>query len=301
MNTAAVSPNYAQVVLDSLEVGRLSHAYWYIHEDAEQLSVLAPYLLQPDVRSTVARLMTRGRMTVVVPSNEVKDQYDALFGSPQTSVLPFKMTSEMHPIASLSADHYSSIRFLLSGRATDGNKGHMIVMAAFHEFMNTYYEPDPDRYRSFTLTLVGMTEDYVSKQIASIGTTILGERLKVFPGVPHSRALGITNGCNAVICRSFNETGPLSVVEGMRHGHIVLRSDAGGMEEQLDDGVNGFRLDGADVRQFASVLARVLDKQAMPDAQLQMMGRASQELVPRLLIPSYVDALEQRRAAATVG
>jgi hypothetical protein len=72
------------------------------------------------------------------------------------------------------------------------------------------------------------------------------------------------------------------------------------MQEQLDDGVNGFRLDGTDVRQFAATLARILDKKTMSDTQLQLMGRASQELVPRLLIPSYVEALEERRVAATV-
>ena len=71
------------------------------------------------------------------------------------------------------------------------------------------------------------------------------------------------------------------------------------MEEQLDDGVNGFRIDSTDIKQFAGILARVLDKRTMPDSRLQAMGRASQRLVARLLIPSYVDALEQARDAAT--
>ena len=80
------------------------------------------------------------------------------------------------------------------------------------------------------------------------------------------------------------------VLEGMLCGHVVLRNDVGGMEEQLDDGVNGFRIDSTDIRQFAGVLARMLDKHAIPDSLLQAMGRASQELVPRLLIPSYAEA-----------
>lgn len=71
------------------------------------------------------------------------------------------------------------------------------------------------------------------------------------------------------------------------------------MEEQLDDGVNGFRIESTDIRQFAGVLERVLNKRTMPDSRLQTMGRASQELVARLLIPSYVDALERARDATT--
>lgn len=294
MNSVAVSRNYLEVVLDLVQGGRLAHAYWYIHEDVDHLPVQAPFLLQPDTRSTIGRLMEQGQLTILVPSKRVKAKYDALFGNAKTRVLPFQL-ADTQQMAPLPVDHYSSVRFLMSGKPTDGNKGHIVALAAFHEFVKAHYEPDPETYRPFTLTLVGMTDDYVSEQIRSIGSTVLGERFKAFPGVPHEKALEITQECNAVICCSFRETGPLYVLEGMRCGHIVLRSNAGGMEEQLDDGVNGFRLDTADVRQFAGVLARVLNKRTMPDSQLQAMGRASQELVPRLLIPSYVDALDPER------
>jgi len=165
--------------------------------------------------------------------------------------------------------------------------------------MKTYYESDPDAYRPFTLTLVGMTDDFISAQISSVGATVLGERLKTFAGVPHERSLEITRDCNAVVCCSFNEALPLYVIEGMCSGHVVLRNGGGGMEEQLDDGVNGFRIDSTDIRQFARILEQVLNKKTMTDARLQAMGRASQELVARLLIPSYVDALEQARVPTT--
>ena len=35
MNTAAVSRNYLEVVLDAVQTGSLSHAYWYIHENVD--------------------------------------------------------------------------------------------------------------------------------------------------------------------------------------------------------------------------------------------------------------------------
>jgi len=299
MNTVAVSRNYLEVVLDLVQRGRLAHAYWYIHEDVDHLPVQAPFLLQPDARSTVGRLMSQGRLTILVPSEHVKAKYDALFGNAETRILPFKIDAGTQRMAPLSAEHYSSVRFLMSGKPTDGNKGHIVALAAFHEFMKGHYEPDPDTFRPFTLTLVGMTDDYISEQIRLIGSTVLGERFKAVSSVSHDEALEITRDCNAVICSSFRETGPLYVIEGMCCGHIVLRSDAGGMTEQLDDGVNGFRIDRTDLRQFAGVLAQVLNKKTMPDSRLQRMGRASQELVPRLLIPSYVDALEQVHDAPT--
>jgi glycosyltransferase involved in cell wall biosynthesis len=292
MNTAAILRNYLEVVLDSVQTGRLSHAYWYIHESVNLLPVAAPSLLAPDMQPRIGGLMAQRRLTVLVPSKKVKAEYDDLFGNAQTRILPFKMAVDTQHTAPRPADHYSSLRFLLSGKPTDGNKGHMLAIAAFHEFMKAHYEPDPAAYRPFTLTLLGMTDDYISKQLLSIGSTVLGERLKVFSVVPHEKSLEITRDCNAVICCSFSETGPLYVMEGMNCGHIVLRNNAGGMEEQLDDGVNGFRIDSTDIRQFARVLARLLNRSTMADSQLQAMGRASQELVPRLLISSYVDALE---------
>jgi glycosyltransferase involved in cell wall biosynthesis len=299
MNTVAVSMNYVEVVLDLLQTGSLAHAYWYIHEDVDQLPVHAPFLLQPDARSRIGRLIEHGQLTIVVPSRRVKAEYDELFGNAKTKVLPFKLALDTHHMSPRPPGHYSSVRFLMSGKPTDGRKGHVVALAAFHEFMKTYYEPDPDTYRPFTLTLVGMTDDFISAQISSVGTTVLGERLKTFTGVPHERSLEITRDCNAVVCCSFNEALPLYVIEGMCSGHVVLRNGGGGMEEQLDDGVNGFRIDSTDIRQFARVLEQVLNKQTMTDARLQAMGRASQERVARLLIPSYVDALEQARIATT--
>jgi hypothetical protein len=59
--------------------------------------------------------------------------------------------------------------------------------------------------------------------------------------------------------------------------------------------VNGFRVDSRDVRQFARVLEAVLNRSAMSDARLQAMGRASQEMVERLRVASYVDALGLER------
>lgn len=299
MNTVAVSRNYLDVVLDLVQTGNLAHAYWYIHEDVDQLPVHAPFLLQRDARSTIARLMEQGQLTIVVPSRRVKAEYDELFGNAKTRVLPFKLAIDPQHVSPRPLDHYSSVKFLMSGKPTDGRKGHVVALAAFHEFMKTYYERDPDAYRPFTLTLVGMTEDFISEQIRSVGATVLGERLRTFEGVPHERSLEITRDCNAVVCCSFNEALPLYVIEGMCSGHVVLRNGGGGMEEQLDDGVNGFRIDSTDIKQFARVLEQVLNKKTMSDSGLQAMGRASQERVAALLIPSYVEALEQARIETT--
>jgi glycosyltransferase involved in cell wall biosynthesis len=293
MNTVAVLQNYQEFILDSLQSGKLAHAYWYIHEDIEQLPGAAPFLLEPNLQSLISRLVEQEQLTLLVPSRKVKSQYDTLFSTDRTQLLPFKIDADA--TISRPASDYRSMKFLLSGAPTDGRKGHMIALAAFHDFVKSYYEKKPDAYRPFTLTMVGMTDDFIGKQIRSIGSSVLGERLAIVPSVSHRTALEITATCNAVICCSFNEALPLYVLEGMSMGHIVLRNDAGGMEEQLAETVNGFRIDSGDVRQFADVLEVVLNRQGMPDGRLQAMGRASQEMTARLRVASYVDALERAR------
>ena len=92
MNTVAVSRNYLEFILDALRSGKLAHAYWYIHEDRDQLPGLAPFLLDPDFQSRIRRLVEQSRLTLLVPSRSVKAQYDALFNTDRTQLLPYKVT-----------------------------------------------------------------------------------------------------------------------------------------------------------------------------------------------------------------
>ena len=62
---------------------------------------------------------------------------------------------------------------------------------------------------------------------------------------------------NITICYSLMEALPLFVFEGMLAGHPVLRNDSSGMEEQLEDGKNGFYLDTNDFDQVVATIERV--------------------------------------------
>jgi glycosyltransferase involved in cell wall biosynthesis len=298
LNTVAVSNNYLGVVLDALRRGKLRHAYWYLHEDVEQLPALAPSVLEPALRSRIGRLVADGHLRLLVPSAQTKAGYDALFETDTARVLPFKRLPDTESAPRPEAD-YSALRFLISGTPTDGRKGHLLALAAFHEFLNTHYNRAPASYRPFSLTLIGMTDDYIGRQIRMIGSNIIGDRLDVHPPVPHDTALEITRDCNVVICSSLVETGPLYVLEAMRAGHVVLRNDVG-MREQLVEGVNGFGVDTHDIRQFAAVLERVLNRATTSDGQLAAMGVASQEIAGRMGISSYVDALDDAPRGANV-
>lgn len=297
LNTVSVPLNYLTCVLEALRRGRLSQAHWYIHEDSEQLPTLAPFMLELDTQRAIGELVEKERLKVYVPSRIVKVQYDQLFRTTRVLILPPILDD--HGVSNLRTPReYESMRFLLSGRPTDGRKGHMVALAAFHEFLRSYYRQDPQGYRDFSLTFVGMTDDYIAAQLVSIGKSILGDSFRVIGEVSHEEALNVTRDSNAVICCSFNEALPLYVLEGMCEGHVVIRNDCGGLEEQLRDGVNGFWIDSCDTRQFAGVLERVLNKTSMADQQLQVMGRASQEMLADLR-RAHADAIADLRKSPT--
>ena len=77
-------------------------------------------------------------------------------------------------------------------------------------------------------------------------------------------ALEVTRAGHAVIvARSMRRCALRD--EGMCLGHIVLRSRRGGMEEQLDHGVNGGRIGSTESDSSPGVLERVLDKPTCPN------------------------------------
>jgi hypothetical protein len=107
-------------------------------------------------------------------------------------------------------------------------------------FLLKYQAKNPNAYRDFEVHFISIGSDYVSNQVQSIGQAVLGDKLHTYPALPRKQALEIAETCNAVICSSLNETFGLYIAEGMLMGHIVLRNDSAGREEQLEEGKNGF-------------------------------------------------------------
>jgi glycosyltransferase involved in cell wall biosynthesis len=185
---------------------------------------------------------------------------------------------------------YARINFLLSGPPDDGRKGHVIALFAFQTFLTTYYSENPEGYREFAVTFVGLGDDFLSRQVAMIGNAVLGDRFRTFPNMPHDEALEQTRGANTVICCSLSEGCPLYVTEAMMMGHVVIRNESGGLDEQLEDGVNGFLIEGDSIDAFAAVIDRVLSKSRTSNERLWEMGKASQELSEPFRRQSYVSA-----------
>jgi glycosyltransferase involved in cell wall biosynthesis len=301
LNTVAIRESYQHVVLRSLETGRLEHAFWFIHEDVSQLAHVSPLFADEDYLRRIARLVEAGRLTVLVPSEQMRRNYKRLLAVDGVEKVLLRVTVDEKFTRERSPHEYDALRFLISGTPFDGRKGQPLAIAAFNELIHTALARNPGTYRDFSLVLIGIGDDYVSRQIRSIGTNVLGERLEIVPHVSRDRALEITSGCNAVICCSLNEAFGLYVAEGMAMGHVVLRNDVCGQYEQLRDGVNGFRVDSSDVGKFAGVLERVLNKSTTSNEDLQRMGRVSQQMIAPFQHHAYFARVTEIERTKPVG
>ena len=76
-------------------------------------------------------------------------------------------------------------------------------------------------------------------------------------------------------------------------GHVVLRNDAPGVDQQLVDGVNGLRVDNRDVEQFIRVIERLLNLAKTTNADLQAMGRSSQIMAGASFDRSYTNVFAE--------
>jgi glycosyltransferase involved in cell wall biosynthesis len=292
INTTAVREPYQRYILKALRTGHLNHAFWFIHEELQQLHKSAPFVLEQSMIDQITLAVSQRSLTIVVPSERSKNAYDQLFQTSNTVILPPRVDVGDQYCRPRLSEEYGRIDFLIVGATEDGRKGQLFTIAALQDFLITSGGADPRRYRDFTLTLVGVGDDYLSRQVKTIGTAMLGDRLRTMPKVSRDEVFSIARECNVVVCSSLNETFALYVAEGMAMGHVVLRNETGGMEEELRPGVNGYRIDISSIEQFAGVVETVLNRETTSNERLQEMGRASQEMIESYRHLSYVSRLE---------
>jgi glycosyltransferase involved in cell wall biosynthesis len=294
MNTVAIYDNYRDFILLWLKTGRLKHAFWFIHEDIAQLPVIHKEFLDERNLQHMHKLAEQGKLSILTPSQRTKEEYVDLLKAGNIQSINLRVEVDSKYITQRKENEYGTINFLLSGTPSDGRKGQMLALSAFYSFIKNHYEKNPKDYRNFKLHLVAIGEDYLSQQIKWIGDSLLSKHTAIYPSLPKSEALNVTSKCNAVICCSLNETFGLYVAEGMLMGHVVLRNNSAGIDEQLKEGINGYFIDHTDIDKFAGVLERVLNKKTTSNLKLKEMGMASQEMIRNYSNHDYLGQLERR-------
>jgi glycosyltransferase involved in cell wall biosynthesis len=254
-------------LFSTLERGVVQQLFWYVHEDA-------PERIFSDAETArIRRLSQEGKLAIVTLSRQACRRYRRHFVvdillEPHRVDLP-----ERYQIVR-GADDFETLRFILPGTFLDGRKGQHAVLYALGAFFRQFYEPDPTSYREFTLTFVGVEDDWYSRQVVR-HRKILGDRVIIHPKTTRESCLELIRAANVTLCYSQSETLPIFVVEGMLAGHPILRNDCSGVDEQLEPGVNGFLLDSDDFWQVVETFERILNRRKTTNEQLAAMSARS--------------------------
>jgi hypothetical protein len=186
MNTTAIYENYKFYIFDMLEKNNLKKAYWFIHEDN-------PYLHFKDSKeiTRIKKLLSQKRLIIKVPSVETSREYNDFFKTESIEPVSLRVevpTALTHP---RSVDDFDNISFVTSGSPWDGRKGQFILLNALMYF-ETKLRKDNVDYRPYSVHLLAIGDDYISKQLDATGQAFFGEatiHTARFPEIRHLRLL----------------------------------------------------------------------------------------------------------------
>lgn len=273
LNTVGHATGLKLGLYSALESGVARKLVWYIHEDEPEM------LFTKDEIVRVKKLLAADKIVIYIAAVKALENYQRVFGNKQNIRLQaykFVVPAQFHKVR--KADEFDKLSFILPGTVGDGRKGQLPVFYAFAAFYGKYYRANPDQYRDFELVYVGLTTDFLSRQILNHAEKLLGDRFKQYPIVSHTKSLEIMMESNVTVCYSLREVLPLSVFEGMAAGHAVLRNDSSGMEEQLFPGKNGLYLDSKDFNQVRDTIETILNKDKTTGEQLAAMSVLSNKV-----------------------
>ncbi len=285
MNTVALYVNYRTYVYWLLETGRLKRAVWFIHEDNPKL--------QFNNKREIARikaLVAKNLIQIYVPSIQTADDYNRFFETSTIKPVLLKVDVPKALTKQRTAKDFKTISFVTSGSPWDGRKGQFLLVNGLLYF-EKYLRSTKATYRPYDLHLLALGDDYISKQLITIGKAFWGDKCKTYEKIPREAALAITHACNLTVCTSLNETFALFVAEGMAMGHPIIRNKTSGWQEQIQDSKNGFIFDDLNLRELAEKIEAVLNTNTLSNEQLAKMGQVSQNIIAKHAHASYYKQL----------
>lgn len=285
LNTVAHSETTKETLLHAAEKGEIK-LLWYLHED------FPATLFRNDEKRRINNMLQSDQAVLFIAAQRMKNNYDEFFGaSKNIRILPYRhIVPKQYHQQRKANDFSKKLTFVLPGTVGDGRKGQLPIFYAFVDFYEKYYKINPDKYRDFELTFIGLDKDFLSRQLIAHADALKGH-FSHYGKLSWHDDLEVVSKGNMTICYSLAECLPLFVFEGMIAGHPILRNDSSGMEEQLVEGKNGYLLHTNDYPSLVHVIETVLNKKKTSDESLANMSRESYKIAKRQENNSYLKGM----------
>lgn len=288
MNTIAYAEDTFALILDNLERGIIKHLYLYPHE-----YVVESYLSSA-IAHKIAKLMKQKKLTIYTSSVQTQEVYREFFSEvEEIKLMPNRIDIDEKTMFARKKTDFDTIDFVVTG-TPDARKGELDILYAFTSFYFNHYLGNESTYRDFTLTIVGLTSNFrdVYNKLYSdrlrVAAKGLGDRVTLHGHVPEERALEIIKDSNLTVLYSLYECLPRVVFDGLAYGHPVLRNDCSGYEEQLIDGVNGWKTSTEDWQGLVNAIEEALNKSKTSNQKLADMSKHSVSIAKKYARSEYV-------------
>lgn len=281
-NSFAISRTTSISALNALKEGIIEKLFWYGHEDSPD------GFFDKDIKKRVAELLGNGKIEMFAVSKGTLKKYQEYFGI-KTGIkkMTFRFLLDEKFFSEKDKDDFKKLKFTSVGSLMDMRKGQYPILYAFLDFYNNFYLKYPKKYRDFEIDFLGAYNladetDAAPYHIRNIleqfrkSATGLGDHVKILPVMNHGDALDEIKKKNVTICYSLKEAMGIFVYEGMAMGHVIIRNETPGLEEQLDK--NGLFASSNNFGDLVLAIEKLANTEKTSDAELLEMSSKSVEI-----------------------
>lgn len=183
--------------------------------------------------------------TVIALSSEWQAKYQQILGISNCSVIENGIDTEIYKNAACNNDDFIN-DFLLLGRMTK-NKGTYDLIEAVDRIKNAYPK--------IKVYLAGDGEIEKTKQ--TVQSLKLDKNIKVIGWVNKKEKIDLLRRVGTVILPSYHEALPMSILEGMAAGKVIVSTNVGAIPEVVKE-ENGFIISPGDISELARVLSCIM-------------------------------------------
>lgn len=282
LNSFGLSRAVTHSTIQAAKNNILDAFYWYGHEATPERFV------DLDTRDEFVKLLESNKAKLYAVSKGSVEAYKEFFGtSKNVEVMNFRFDFPSDRFAVKDPEDFEKLDFIVTGAVSDGRKGQLPILYAFLSFYNNFYKKNPKAYRDFSLKFIGVDEaGYIKKQM-EVSAKGLDGKCEIVGQIPRAKVLDFVEEANMTICYSYHESMGIFVYEGMAFGHPIIRNDCYGMEEQIIDGKNGWKVTSADFESLCNAIEESLNLEKTSNDKLAKMSKVSEEIAEKATHPEY--------------
>jgi glycosyltransferase involved in cell wall biosynthesis len=271
---------------NALDANESLQVYLYVHED--NLSMFIDQAKQGIIDGIFVKHLKR--IEIATPSlgtqKNIAEFFNLDINNITRHIYPMKNLTHIRKNSAKEFDATTNIKFILIGTSSDSRKNHRTAIDIFA----TLSQMAKTNYRNWELTFVGMGSDPYSLETIEYGKSKLNEKMNFYGEMHHEEVLKLMNDHHVLLSISEFETLSKVVTEALVLGLLIVRNGSSGMEEQLVDGENGYKVDEKFVLETAKSIHELLDPVITSLEKLSKMSTKSMELGKILAEKAEIDS-----------